>query len=207
VPKTLKYTKWANKRVKHNSSHKLAYLHPNHFNPNSKILKKYSLKNKEYIIVRKSALKAHHDIGAKGIEKSLWEKLEPHLKNWEIIDSKEGINNKNVDFFDMHDLLYYAKLLICDSQTMSMEAGILGTPCIRISTFKGKLSYLEELENKYGLLFSYKPDQHKQILEKAEEILLSKDIEKEFQTKRAKMLEEKGDFTDWMIEFFEKNKE
>jgi hypothetical protein len=44
-------------------------------------------------------------------------------------------------------------------------------------------------------------------LEKAEEILLSKDIEKEFQTKRAKMLEEKGDFTDWMIEFFEKNKE
>jgi predicted glycosyltransferase len=36
----------------------------------------------------------------------------------------------NVSPEKMHDLLYYADLLIGDSQTMTTEAGVLGTPAM-----------------------------------------------------------------------------
>jgi len=205
IPEGLKYKKWKNKRIKHKSSHKLAYLHPNNFKPNPEVLKKYSLRNKKYIITRRSSLKAHHDKNAKGISKELWEKLEPLFKNYNIIDSKEGVDNKKIDFYDMHDLLYYAKLLICDSQSMSVEAAMLGTPCVRISSFKGKINILEELENKYKLLFSYHPHQEEKIKKKVQELLKNEDTGEEFQKKKDEMLKNKVDFTKWMVEFFQNN--
>ena len=207
IPETLKYKKWKGKRIKHNSSHKLAYLHPNNFKPNPKVLTKYNLKKDEFLIIRKSALTAHHDKNAGGINSSLLEKLLPILNNYKIIDSKEGINNKNIDFYDMHDLLYYAKLIICDSQSMSVEAAMLGTPCMRVSTFTKRISILEELENKYEAVYSFYPNQKQQIIKRVNELVSNKNLRETFQKRKEKILTEKQDFNKWMINYFQSNLE
>ena len=43
---------------------------------------------------------------------------------------------------DIAHAIYFAELLIADSQTMSAEAAVLGTPYIRYNDFIGKISYL-----------------------------------------------------------------
>ena len=53
----------------------------------------------------------------------------------------------------IHSLLYYAKMFIGDSQTMTTEAAILGTPALKCNTFAGKLSVPNELEEKYNLCY------------------------------------------------------
>ncbi|MFC1755876.1 DUF354 domain-containing protein [Patescibacteria group bacterium] len=204
IPKSIKYEKWKNKRVIHNSSHKLAYLHPNHFKPNPKVLEKYNLRENEFVIMRKSALAAHHDINARGVDDSLWQKIKDLLAKYQIVDSVEGFKSLKIDATDMHDLLYFAKMLIGDSQSMSMEAAFLGTPCVRISTFGGKLNAIEELENNYALLYSYHPDDESSILKRIKSLLRDKALENKFAERRKRMLDVMDDFTDWMIVFFEK---
>lgn len=203
VPNNIKYNKWRKKRIVHNSSHKLAYLHPNHFKANEEVLKKYHLKKNEFIIIRKSALKAHHDLNAKGISTKLWDRIKLIVSDYTIIDSREGVENRKIDAYDMHDLLYYSRLLICDSQSMTMEAAILGTPCIRISSFAGKLNAIEELETKYELVFSYNVNEEQKILNKIRELINTDNLHEKFQDKRNRLLNDKEDFTDWMINFFE----
>ena len=53
-----------------------------------------------------------------------------------------NLDNKN----DIFDLIFYADLFISDSQSMTVESAILGTPNIRFNDFVGKISVLEELE-------------------------------------------------------------
>jgi len=84
-PQNIQFKHFKNKRVFHNSSQKLAYLHPNQFKPNINILKKYKLKPYKYIIIRLSALKAHHDLKAKGINQNLYNKIIKTCKNYKII--------------------------------------------------------------------------------------------------------------------------
>ena len=60
----------------------------------------------------------------------------------------------------MHDLLYYATMYIGEGATMASEAAILGTPSIYINTLR--LSYTDEEEAKYDLLYNYSfQKQHK----------------------------------------------
>jgi len=55
----------------------------------------------------------------------------------------------------MHSLLYYATMFIGDSQTMTSEAAMLGTPSLKLNSFAGKLSVPNELEQKYQLCYSF----------------------------------------------------
>lgn len=205
VPKVLMCDKWMNKRVFHNSSHKLAYLHPNNFTPNEKIIEKYGLKKRNYIIVRKSSLKAHHDINAKGIETSFLKEIINIASSYKIIDTKEEVKNNKISIEDMHHVLAFAKMLICDSQSMSLEAAILGVPVIRITSFSNKIGIINEFEKKYKLIYSFKPHEKSEILKKINEMLKNPNLLGEFQNRQSKMLQEKDDFNDWLINYFEKN--
>ena len=53
----------------------------------------------------------------------------------------------------MHHALYFAEMFIGDSQTMTAEAAVLGTPALRLNNFVGKLGYLNELERKFNLTY------------------------------------------------------
>jgi predicted glycosyltransferase len=166
-------------------------------------LTKYGLKKREYVIFRLSALKAHHDVGAKGISNELKEKMLSLLGSYDIIESLEGKTGNKVEPWDMHHLLAFAKMIISDSQTMTIEAAVLGVPSLRINTFIGKSTVIDELEKKYKLSFGIFPHHETQIMEILNSLIQNEQLEEQWQQKRQVLLQDKVDFNQWMIEYFE----
>ncbi|MBN2419476.1 MAG: DUF354 domain-containing protein [Deltaproteobacteria bacterium] len=203
-PINLRHSRWQNKRIFHKSYHELAYLHPDNFSPELSVLQKYGLQERKYIVVRFSALGAYHDAHAKGITFSLWSKIKKLLKDYIIIESIEKESNNMIDPWDMHHILASAKMIIGDSQTMTIEGAVLGVPSFRINTFVGKSSILQELEEKYQLAIGILPHEERSILDKINELLTSKDIEEIWKCRRQRLLVDKVDFNQWLIRFFSK---
>ena len=103
---------------------------------------------------------------------------------------------------DIHHLMAFSSLLISDSQSMSVESAMLGTPNLRFSDFSGRISVLEELEHKYGLTKGIKTTEPQQLIENTR-VLLSKDSIEEFKEHRRKMLEDKIDVTSFLTWYIE----
>lgn len=60
----------------------LAYLHPNHFTPDPKIVEAYGIDtSKPYFVMRFASLNAHHDSGIKGINTEIAQRLIDILEN------------------------------------------------------------------------------------------------------------------------------
>lgn len=213
TPDCLKYENHGKKHITHSSYHELAYLHPNNFKPDSSVLKKLGIKkNEKFFIVRFNEFKAHHDIGVKGISKKK-QLINLLKKEGKLFITTEGKIDKEFEKYqikipveDIHSTLYYATLFIGDSQTMTAESAVLGTPTIRCNSFVKRLSYLEELENKYDLTYGFKPEDEEKMFTKIKELLQNKNLKKEWQRKREKLLKDKIDLTEWMVDFIEKYK-
>ena len=103
---------------------------------------------------------------------------------------------------DMHHVLAFASRQIGDSQTMAAEAGVLGTPFVRFNDFVGRISYLEELETRFGLGFGVRPDEPEVLLETVAG-LAGRDLRDEWQGKRERMLGEKIALTPYFLEYLE----
>jgi uncharacterized protein len=201
-PDCLKYKRFRKKRVLVPSYHELAYLHPDNFEPDIKVLSKYGLEKENYIIARFSALHAHNDIGNKGIDKNLWNSIENLLNGYTIIKSIENDITHFLDPHDMHHILAFSKMVISDSQTMIAEAAVLGIPSVRYNGYVGKISYMEELEYKYDLTYGFKPGQESGFYDKIKNLLEQTSLKQDWQEKKIKMLEEKVDFNAWMVDYF-----
>ena len=201
-PIGLKFNKWKNKRVLYGSYQKLAYLHPDNFTPDPAIPRRYGMEPGKYILIRNSALKAHHDRAAKGIGTDLQSEIDRIVSEYPTVLSKENQKAK-IEPWDMHHILAFAKLLITDSQSMTVEAAVLGVPNIRYNTFAGRISCLEELEKKYNLTFGYRPGEEKNLIETLEKLLVTENLAEAWQEKRHRMLKEKEDFNQWLINYFE----
>jgi predicted glycosyltransferase len=108
----------------------------------------------------------------------------------------------------MHDVLAFAKMVISDSQTMTMEAAVLGVPSIRYNSFVEKISYLKEMESRFDLTYGFLPgrDENK-MLNKIDELLQVKNLNNLWLVKREQMLNEKDDFNQWIINYFEAQNE
>jgi uncharacterized protein len=104
----------------------------------------------------------------------------------------------------MHDAMFYATMVIGDSQTMIAESAVLGTPAIRYNSFVGRISYLEELEHKYGLTYGFKPGQEGEMIKKIKELMNDNDLKADWDEKKKIMLSEKCDLNQWMIDYFER---
>jgi len=206
TPDCLRFEDHGKKHITYPSYHELAYLHPNNFKPDSSILKDLRVKtNERYFIIRFNLFKAHHDIGVKGIsnKKGLINFLK---RKGKVFVTTEGNISEEFKKYQiktppekMHSVLYYATMFIGDSQTMTAEAAVLGTPAIRCNSFVGRLSYLEELECKYRLTYGFKPAEEEAMYIKIKELLKNKNIKEEWQKRRQKMLSEKIDFTAFMV--------
>ncbi|MCD4677614.1 MAG: DUF354 domain-containing protein [Desulfobacula sp.] len=210
-PVVCKVGKWGNKKVGYDGYMKLGYLHPNVFSLNHKIIEKYKF-HKKYVIIRLAKLTAHHDFGIKGISDVFLNKIISTFENrsYQVFISAEGTLKDEYKKYllkinpnDMHQVLAVSSFLICDSQSMSVEAAMLGTPSIRFSSFAGKISVLEELEHKYGLTFGVNPNNPEKLFSKLDELLSIKDIKENFQFRRKKMLDDKIDVTAFMVWFIE----
>ena len=105
----------------------------------------------------------------------------------------------------LHHVLAFAKMLICDSQTMTIEAAVLGVPAVRINSFIGKSMLIEELEKKYKLCFGFFPSQETDILSTLNSLINKTSVEAEWQEKRFALLLEKEDLAAWMVHFYLEN--
>jgi uncharacterized protein len=198
-PDTCNNGKWQHKTISYNGYHELAYLHPNHFTPDISIVQKYIDSSIPFFILRFSNLKAHHDQGIKGVSndmiKSIIEILKPHGRI--LITSErpliEDLNSymMKIKASDMHHFLAFAHLIVGDSQTMSAEAGVLGTPFIRYNDFVGRIGYLNELENYYKLGYGFSTNKFEQALECVAAVIHEDKITYKFRLER--MLSEKLD--------------
>jgi len=210
-PEVCKVGKWQNKKIGYAGFMKLGYLHPNVFSVNKQIIRNYNFSN-DYAIIRLAKLTAHHDFGIKGINNEYLDKLISIFEENSIkvfISAEGNISDEYKKYLlminpnDMHHVLAAASFLICDSQSMSVEAAMLGVPSIRFSSFAGKISVLEELEHKYKLTFGINPDSPEKLFSKLDELLKTHDLKNEFQLRRKKMLADKIDVTSFLVWFIE----
>jgi len=127
------------KHIRYNGYHELSYLHPNRFTPNPKVLDEIGLKQGESLfILRFISWEATHDVGHHGFTPEGKKKLLNTLKQrGRVIITAEGPLPDDLKPYQMtsnplciHDLLFYAKMLICESATMASEAAMLGTPVV-----------------------------------------------------------------------------
>lgn len=195
-----------------NTYHELSYLHPNRFKPDPTVLKDAGVEEGEaYFILRFNAFKAHHDVGVVGLTIENKRHLVDYLcsKGKVFITTERDIDDEfkpyqlKVSPEKAHSLIYYATMLVGDSQTMTSEAAVLGTPAIRCNTFVGRIHYLEEEEHKYGLTYGFRPDHSEEMFQKIEELLSMPDLKEEWQRRRQEMLSEKIDYASFLTWFIE----
>lgn len=209
--------KWDKKAVKYNSYQKMAYLHPNQFTPDANIVKKYFPTDTPYFLLRFAKLNAHHDSGVAGINTKIAQQLIDILTPYGniYITSERGLEPQfekyrlNINPLDIHHVMAFAKLYIGDSQSMAVEAAMLGTPSIRFNSFAGKIGVLEELEHVYHLTYGINAAEPEKLYEKINELLAIDNLEEEFQARRQKMLKDKIDLTAffaWFVENYPESK-
>ena len=220
--------KWNNKTTSYPSYHELAYLHPNHFTPSADMVREQGINpDKPYAIMRFVKLKANHDDNVQGINLQvalrLIEIMKPHMDIY--ITSERPLEPElepyriQINPIYMHDVMAYASLYIGDSQTMAMEAAVLGVPAIRFNDFVGKIGVMAELEDGklngkripcynlgIGILASEK-DAVERLCNTVQEIMAIQPAERKelWQARRQKMLAEKIDyakFLTWFIEHY-----
>jgi predicted glycosyltransferase len=201
------------RHVVYNSCHELAYLHPNHYQPNPTVLAELGVQPGEpYFILRLVALKAYHDVGQAGISPAMRRKLIELLSaQGKVFITVEGALPEELRPYQIpmpphriHDAMSYARLLVADSQTMTAEAAILGVPAIRCNTFVAKgVSLHDELEQKYGLTYGFLPQNEDKMFEKIQALLAMPDLEGEWERRRSVYLNDKIDAAAWITQFVE----
>lgn len=200
------------KHIRYAGYQELAYLHPSRFTPNRAILSELGADCDEpYSILRFVSFQAAHDRGQKGISTEIKRALVKLLsQHGRVFITAEG---KLPDEFaqyqiriqphKIHDALAFASIFVGDSQSMTIEAAVLGTPSVRCNTFVGRCPVIEELEQRYGLTYGFLPRNEKKMLEKVKALINTPDLRQEWRSRRDRMLRDKIDLTAWMVGFVE----
>ncbi len=197
----------------YSGTHELFYLHPDYFRPDPAVLHEVGVvKDEPFFIVRFVFGRAYHDKGQRWMsthqKMRIIRTLEQHgrvfittereinseFKKWQLRLKPERI----------HHLMYYAKMFVGDSQTMTSEAAILGTPALKCNTFAHKLSIPNMLEDKYGLCYSYQPTEFEMMISKMNSLLTNSNLKNEWSEKRIRFLKESINPTLFLIWFIEK---
>lgn len=197
------------KQIRFKGYMELAYLHPNYYKPDPSIIKILGIKDSEkFVIVRFVSWAAAHDFGHSGMSLKNKRRAVLELSKWakvfissevKLPEELEGFRI-NIPFNKMHDALYYSSLLFGESGSMASEAAILGTQAIRISF--NRLGYLEDQENKYGLVYNFTDSEQdqEQAIEKALEIIKDNIGKEKYFKKSEKLLADCIDTTQFMID-------
>ncbi|NLD95437.1 MAG: DUF354 domain-containing protein [Fibrobacter sp.] len=202
------------KQVRVNSYKELAYLHPNYYQPDPRVLDELGVEPGEpYVILRFNAFDAVHDVGISGFDDKQRELLVDALKDHaRVFISAEGKLNDSLKEYliptkkcRIHDALAFATLLVTDTQTMATESALLGTPTIRVNSFVGSndMSNFVELEQDYGLLYNFKNPL--EAIEQAEKLISDPSLKNDWQKKRDVLLSDKDDIVEYFTHFLIEN--
>lgn len=200
------------KTVYYPGYHDLAYLHPNVFTPDPSVLQIAGLSPAEpFFILRFNAFKAHHDIGESGL--SLDEKrrlVRTLLSHGKVFITSEGQLEPEFQPYQLtvppehiHSLMYYATMFVGDSQSMTSEAAVLGTPALKCNTFAGRLAVPNELEQKYDLCYAFHPSGFDQLLCKINDLLSLPNLKELWREKTKKLYLDKVDVADFLVRYVE----
>ncbi len=207
---------WKDKRRSYRGYHELAYLHPRYFTPNADIRNQLGVLGRRFFVIRLAELRASHDIGKAGISDSiigpLIRLLMPHgeifISSERPLPAELEPHRLRTPIKDIFDVIYYADLFIGDSQTMTAEAAVLGTPSVRFNDFVGQLGYLEELEYKYHLTCGIPTSAPEKLYAKVSALLAEDSLKNQWQRKKDVMHKDMADVPEFMtttlVETFEK---
>lgn len=204
--------KWEAKKVGVHSYHELGYLHPNQFTPDRAKVEQYGIDtSRPYTLIRFAQLTAHHDVGIHGIDTEVAEKVlemvRPHgpvyITSERPLEPQFEPYRIKIDPLDMHHVMAFASLYIGDSQTMAAEAGVLGTPFVRLNDFSGRLAYLNEIEDNYQLGYSHKSKDIEGFYKSVQFWLDTPERKDICAQRREKMLSEKIDYAKFLTWFIE----
>ena len=198
------------KQVRYAGYHELAYLHPNYYSPDPSVLGKVGLSPEDkFIVVRFVSWSASHDVGQQGVVDPGHLVMELEKYGRVLITSERKLPTEleryriTVAPEKLHDLLYYATLYVGEGATMASECAALGTPAIYVNTLSA--GTLKEQEEKYGLIYCFSDPQtgQSQALAKAVELLQRPHLREEWRGKRGRLLADKTDVTQFMVDFIE----
>ena len=202
------------KHVRYPGYKQTAYLHPNHFRPNPAVLAHLGVEPKErYFIVRFVAMAASHDGGESGLPRATRAEVVKRLARLGKVfisceppvpaEFEEQLFRPPPEL--LHDALAFASLLVGDSQTMAAEAAVLGTPSLRVSSWAGRLDYLDELETRYGLAESFRPHEVARLFDRLETYAQHPDPHALIREGHARMLNDKCDVAEWYTRYVLEN--
>lgn len=198
------------KHVRYPGYKQTAYLHPNHFRPNPAVLTHLGVAPDErYFVVRLVAMKASHDGGESGLPRAARAEVVKRLARLGkvFVSCEPPVPTEFQDLLFrpppelLHDALAYASLLVGDSQTMAAEAAVLGTPSLRVSSWTGRLDYLEELETRYGLTESFHPRETARLFDRLETYAHHSDPRAIIREGHTRMLADKCDVAQWYTRY------
>lgn len=204
----------SHKEIRYMGYHELAYLHPNYYTPDKKILDELGVTEVEkYILIRFVAWNASHDIGHHGISDS--NKINAVItlsKYAKVFISAEGKLPEELEKFRLKtkpekifDVISFASLVWGESFTIPAEASVLGVPSV--INHNTKSYYLYDQQCNYGLCYCYTESEgdQKKALDKCIE-LLKKDkaqLSEEWLEKKQKLIADHIDvtaFLSWLVE-------
>ena len=180
--------------------HELAYLSPQYVSHVS------APKNR--FLVRFVGWGAGHDIGETGLSNMQKIHIISILKQYgDVHISSEGPLPPEIDGFrhklppsEIHRFIMTCKMVVGESATMASEAACLGIPAVFISnTGRG---YTTEQDQRYGLIKHFQLNKWEEIITTVEK-WASKNLYEEWQSKREKMLSDKIDVTNWLVDLVE----
>jgi predicted glycosyltransferase len=189
--------------------HELAYLHPSRFRPDPTRLASFGLEPDEaFSVVRFVSWQAVHDRRERGLSAEQKRHLVEVLERYgRVVVSSEGSLPPDLAGLalrgpveDVHHVLGHAQLIVGESATMSSEAAVLGVPAVFIAT-TGR-GYTDDEEKRYGLVRHFTEDDYDLAVRTTEKLM--SDSPREFgKAARRRLLDEKIDVTQWMIDYFE----
>ena len=209
-PEVCQVGKWTAKKAGYRGYMKLAYLHPAVFTPEPICCEVYQLPSR-FALIRLAQLTAYHDFGIRGIDSELVQtvidRLEANglavkISSEAVIDAQFAPYLLQIEPRHMHHVLAQATLLISDSQSMSVEAAMLGVPSIRYSDLVGKISVLEELEHTYGLTYGVHVGDRDELIARLQQLIGLPALRETFQQRRRTMLADKinvSEFLEWFL--------
>ncbi len=187
----------------------LAYLHPNWFHPDPRILELIPAKPSDrLILVRFSSWDSSHDLREQKMRATPTSRIVGIVRTLEkfgkpLITSERRLPDElepyalKIPLTEIHNVIFYSTLYIGEGATMASEAGILGTPWIFVS--QEPRGWLTEQQEHYNLGFW--EQSWDSGIARAMELLSDSETKHKWQTRKDRLIEDKIDVTDYIVRF------
>jgi len=188
--------------------HELAYLHPNRFTADAEVVKSIGIDLEEkYCIIRFVSWQAHHDIGQRGFAdeqklqfvKEIAGYARPYITSEAELPKEFKSYRLDIPVHQIHHVLAFAALCVGEGATMASESAVLGVPAVYVNTLK--LGYIDMLEE-YGLIKQTADTQ--EALRQSIDWLCDAEAKEKCIAAREKLLADKIDVTDFIVETIER---